>query len=113
VEKAVPSAPPLVPAPTPPPETRVEGAWRSQEMAGPGSAAFQWIDFIFGEDGSYVGVARGSKSTAVISGSFEVRGGDLVLQGKDGRRRVWSFSFEERRLTLKDGEASLVLDRIR
>jgi hypothetical protein len=82
-------------------------------MEGPGSAAYRQIHFIFGEDGTYVGVAGSPKNTVVISGTFTRRDGELILEGKDGRKRVWSCSVDERRLALKDGECSLVLERIR
>ncbi|HVR87107.1 MAG TPA: hypothetical protein VMU54_22470 [Planctomycetota bacterium] len=107
-----PSAPPPA-APAPPAAPRLEGAWRSQEMEGPGSAAYRRIHFIFGEDGAYVGVAASPKNTVVISGSFTRRDGELVLDGKDGRKRVWSCTVDEHRLVLKDGDCSLVLERIR
>jgi hypothetical protein len=120
-EKAVepsppPSSPPpapLVAAPAPPVAPRLEGAWRSHEMGGPGSAAYREIHFIFGEDGSYLGVAASPKNTVAISGTFTRRDGELVLEGKDGRKRVWSCSVDERQLALKDGDCSLVLERIR
>jgi len=108
----VPSSPPAL-LPAAPAAPRLEGAWRSQALEGPGSAAYREIHFIFGEDGTYVGVAASPKNTIVISGTFTRRDGDLVLEGKDGRRRVWSCSVEERRLSLQDRDCSLVLERIR
>ena len=116
VDSSSPPSPPpapLVAAPAPSTAPRLEGAWRSSELEGPGSAAYRQIQFIFVEDGTYVGIAASSKTTAVISGTFTRRGGELVLEGKDGKKRLWSCSVDERRLALKDGDCSLVLERIR
>jgi hypothetical protein len=82
-------------------------------MEGPGSAAYRRIHFIFGEDGAYLGVAANPMHTIVISGTFTRRDGELILEGKDARKRIWSCSVDERRLALRDGECSLVLERIR
>jgi hypothetical protein len=106
------SGPEHPPAP-PPAAPRLEGAWSSAEMRGPGSAAYQRIDFVFRGDRSYLGVAQSGQAPVLIFGTYELHGGELVLQGGDGRRRVWACVFDDRRMLLKDGACSLVLDRVR
>jgi hypothetical protein len=113
VEKTPERTPAVALPPAPQAPARLEGAWRSREMEGPGSGAYLRIDFIFEEDGAYVGIARAPKKTAAIAGTFERVGGEIVLQGQDGRRRVWSCSVDEHRLVLKEGPSSLVLERLR
>ena len=111
--------PPPEPAPDERPSTGVEpfssdiaGAWRSAALVGPGSAAFQCVEFILRPDGTFAALAVAKERTVLRTGTYTVLDGVLLMDYGGESFREYSWVWEERTLVLGDGEARIVLTRI-